>query len=265
MNLLTIEEPVFCLSCDTDWASDYALEQFDALLRDYEIRPTIFATGPSTVLNAMQREDRAEIGIHPNFLPGSTHGSEPTEIIDTLMNWFPGSEGFRCHSFVDSTPISMEMARRGLRYDSNLLLFLQPNLVPLAHGSGLVRYPVFWEDDVHWHHFPDQWELGPLLPALLSPGLKVLNVHPFFQACNIPNGEYYQRIKPHIQTLDSASQAELRHPGQGAETFLRTVLELLRDRDCTIMTLGQLEARYPLSGFLAHDSQGRPIGPPSGE
>lgn len=265
MKPLTIDKPVFCLSCDTDWASDYALEQFGALTEDYGIRPTIFATGPSTVLDGMLREDRAEIGIHPNFLPGSSHGTEPSEIIETLLNWFPGSEGFRSHSFVDGSAICMEMARRGLRYDSNLVLFLQPNLVPLAHALGMVRYPVFWEDDVHWNYFPDQWELEPLLPALLSPGLKVLNVHPFFQACNIPNGDYYQRIKTHIETLDSAAQNKICHPGQGAETFLRRLLELIRDRGCEVLPLGEIESRYPLRDFLVDDSQGRPLGPFSRE
>ena len=42
------------------------------------------------------------------------------------------------------------LAARGVKYDSNVCLYLQPDLAPLHHWTGIVRFPVFWEDDIHW-------------------------------------------------------------------------------------------------------------------
>jgi hypothetical protein len=167
---------------------------------------------------------------------------------------FPGARAFRSHCYIDGAHITQEMARRGFRYDSNLCVYLQPNLMPLRHASGLVRFPVFWEDDVHWLHTNGDWELSKVLPAFFSPGLKVLNFHPFFVAANIPNQEYYASVKAHIKTLDAEHIDQVRCNREGTRTFLIRLLQELAMRRQRFYTLAELYHLLPIAKFLTPDS-----------
>ena len=226
----TIEYPIFCLTGDCDWASEYCIKDLVPLLQGYGVRPTIFVTHKSPALERYRTSGVVQLGVHPNFLPGSSHGDDYLSIIDHVFGLVPNAETFRSHCFFDHTRIGWEMYRRGVRYDSNLCLYLQPHLVPLRHGTGLVRFPVFWEDDIHWEIAKGDWDLDKLLPAFLSPGLKILNFHPFFVAANIPNAEYYRRVKDHIRTLSAETIAEVRYQGRGTRSFLIDLLDRLTAR-----------------------------------
>ena len=167
-----VEEPVLCFTSDVDWASEPCLEDLFGQLASRGIRPTVFATHRSEVLVRREAAGDVEVGIHPNFLPGSSHGAGEDEVIDHLLGLFPSARAFRSHCFVDSTRIVRRMLARGIRYDSNLCLFLEPELRPLRHGSGIVRLPVFWEDDCHWELTGGDWNLASYLGRFLTPGLK---------------------------------------------------------------------------------------------
>lgn len=239
--MTTINSPLFCLTGDTDWTSDFALRDFLDTVTGLGVRPTIFATHRSPVLDEMDAKGLAEIGIHPNFLPGSTHGDTQAAVIDHLCRLFPRARAWRAHWFFDHTTISRDLFARGLQYDSNLCLHLQPHLQPLLHQSGLVRYPVFWEDDVHWS-LGGTWDVEAYLERFLTPGLKVLSVHPFFFAANVPDAEFYRRVKPHVGTVDGSTIGELRHEGRGVRTFVTELVERLRARGERFYTLAELHA-----------------------
>jgi SAM-dependent methyltransferase len=240
-----IHAPLFCLTSDTDWASEFALRDFLSTVTGYGIRPTIFATHASPVLTEFDERGDIEIGIHPNFLPGSSHGDDASSIIDELCRLFPRARTFRSHWFFEHTLIARELYARGFRYDSNLCLHMQPNLVPLQHNSGLVRFPVFWEDDVHWSG-KTGWDLDRQVESFLSPGLKILSVHPFSFAANIPDQEYYAQVKSHIRTLDERTVDSVRFQGPGARTFLVALLERLTTRGERFHTLGDLHRMLPM-------------------
>lgn len=249
-----IDSPLFCLSSDVDWASDYAIDDFVSLVSGFGIKPTVFATHRSAALDRWIENGSIELGIHPNFLPGSSHGSDPVSVIDHMIREFPSARCFRSHCFIDGAQITQEMVRRGFCYDSNLCVYLQPNLAPLRHASGLVRFPVFFEDDVHWLHTNGDWELSKVLPAFLSPGLKVLNFHPFFVAANIPNQQYYVSVKSHIKTLNAENIDEVRCNREGARTFLTRLLQELAGRGQRFYTLAELHRLLPIANFLAPES-----------
>lgn len=233
--MIHINSPLFCLTSDTDWASDYCISDLLRFAGDLDIVPTVFATHPTTVLN-----DGAEVGIHPNFLPGSTHGSNPGSVIDNILAAYPSAQTFRSHHFVDSSDISSEMFRRGFLYDSNLCLHLQENIVPLRTSAGPIRFPVFWEDDVHWATEHGDWCVEHYLERFTTHGLKILNIHPFFLAANIPSQEYYEKVKHHIKTLSADTVGEVRYDGPGVRTFAETLLKELRNRGFQFHTLRQL-------------------------
>lgn len=235
-----LNSPYFVLTSDLEWASDFALETFLNLAEEYGVKPTLFATHESPVLRAAENNGRLELGIHPNFLPGSSHGSDVATVVDHLCRLFPTARTFRCHCYFDHTYVTRELVRRGFKYDSNVCLFLQANLVPLRHQSGLLRFPVAWEDDVHWTRTGGDWTLERYLPDLISPGLKILNVHPFMLTANIPDDAYFQSVKHHIPTLGPDSIDQVRFRGAGVQTFLRELLALLQARRERFYTLSEL-------------------------
>jgi hypothetical protein len=212
--------PVFVLTSDVDWASEDCLEDWIAALRPFAIRPVVMATGRSQVLDRCLRDGQIEIGVHPNFLPGSSHGADVAAVIDHVLGLYPQAQTFRSHCFVDSSPITDAFAARGFRYDSNLCLHMQENIVPLRHSSGLTRFPVFWEDDVHWTWFKGRWDLDTLFAEFLTPGLKILNVHPFNFALNVPDEETYRAVKKHIPSLSRDEMEGVREEVERYGRFL---------------------------------------------
>ena len=231
--------PVFVLTGDIDWASEPCIEDFLGVLDRFGVKPVLMATHVSPVVSQRAAEERIELGLHPNFLPGSTQGDTLDAVIRHLFGIFPEATTFRSHCFVDSSQIAAAMLERGLRYDSNLCLYLQSNLVPLCHQSGLMRFPVFWEDDVHWAH-GGSWRVDDMIDQFLQPGLKVLNFHPFSVALNIPDGAFYRANKKHTTSASTTDLERLRHRGDGARTFLIDLLQRLQKLGHRFYTLGEI-------------------------
>jgi SAM-dependent methyltransferase len=255
--MTSTHSPLFCLTSDVDWASEFAIDAFLALVGEFGVRPTIFATHTSARLDAALASGAAEVGIHPNLLPGSTHGTDVASVVDHLCGLFPAARTFRAHAFRDDTHLTDELVRRGFVYDSNLCLYLQPDLTPLCHQSGLVRFPVFWEDDVHYRNTGGDWSVEKYLPAFTTPGLKVLNVHPFMVAANVPNAEYYRSVKAYIPTLGPENIDRVRFDGEGVGTFLRRLLEALTARRERFYTLGDLHRMWTVPDPLATADENR--------
>lgn len=254
----TITAPLFCITSDVDWASDYAVSDLVTSLSEFGIKPTIFATHKSRVLDKLIEDEQIEIGLHPNFLPGSSHGSSTEEVIEHVCSMYPQARTYRSHSFFVNSHISQEMVKRGFKYDSNLCLYMQPNLIPLRESAGAVRFPVFWEDDDHWVNADEDgmWDVDKHLPYFLSPGLKIINVHPVHFAGNVPNQQYYDQIKPHLRTMADQSH---RFQGDGVRTFISRLIETISKQGHEFYTLGDLYRLVPISDFMmaADETKGR--------
>jgi SAM-dependent methyltransferase len=219
--------PVVVLSSDVDWASEACIADTVDMATSFGIRPTFFMTHESRLLEGLGAAGSVELAPHPNFQPGSTHGTNIASVIDHVMALTPAATGFRSHGFVDSSAISQAFKARGMSWDSNLCLYLQDGLVPLCHASGMTRFPVFWEDDVHMEH-GGSWNVETVIARFLAPGLKVLDVHPVHFALNTPDMDFYRRHKDVLQGLDAAQIDRLRHPGTGTRTFVLELLNRLR-------------------------------------
>lgn len=248
--MLEINSPLFVLTSDVDWASEACIADLAQEAAALGIRPVFMATGESRVLDGLAADGRAEIGWHPNFLPGSDHGADVDTVVARMAALFPGATTFRSHSFVDSSPITAAMRARGLTYDSNLCLHLQPNLMPLRHQSGLVRFPVFWEDDVHYTQSDVCWDVERMLPHFLTPGLKILNVHPVNFALNVPDAAGYRSIKSLTKTLDADGLVRHRFSVPGTRTFVLALLKRLREAGHRFYTLAELYGMTAKSLFL---------------
>ncbi len=209
----------FVVTADLDWASESCLEGFLALTDRFQARPTLFVTHASPVAQAAAAAGRAALAIHPNFRPGSSHGADIEAVLDHTLRLVPSARFSRSHHYLDSPAIQAALLARGITLDSNECRHLAGGLRPQVLPSGLRRFPVFFEDDVHWTQ-GHAWSFTTQATAFFSPGLKILNFHPFFVALNIPDAASYARHKPSVQSLTARQAVEWRHPGAGAGSFL---------------------------------------------
>ena len=238
-------QPVFCLTVDVDWASEEVIRRAHAWLEPFAARATYFLTHPSRFLDELLQRSAIDAGIHPNFMPGSSHGEHWRQVIDYCLNLLPHARCSRSHLYYDSATITSALRQAGLRYDSNLLSFLQPRLAPLRHPSGLVRFPCFFEDGTHLVQGGELRLSRGLQEIFATPGLKILAVHPLDMAINTPEPGYSRAIKDRLSRQDMRRLAgreldQLCHPGRGIRDLVLDLLDWISARDLPVRTLRQL-------------------------
>ena len=234
------ERPAFCFTTDIEWAPDWAIEDLFSLADTYEIPLTPFLTHRSAYLTGRLADTRLAraAGLHPNFLPGSTHGSSVAKVIDHVVALWPSARSFRSHCFYDETRMDRQMADRGFRYDSNLCAFLQTHLVPLRTVTQIIRFPVFWEDDVH-SGFAMLWTIDAIAEELRTPGLKIFNVHPPRVALNVPDEDFHERHRP-LHQDPTVVPSEHAFAGAGTRTFLEALFAYAKAMGHPVVTLADL-------------------------
>lgn len=237
---MTLDSPIFVLTSDVDWASDDCIAALAEHAANLDIRPTFFATHSSALLTQLGEDERAELGVHPNFAPGSTHGNDVESIVDHVFRLFPNARSSRSHQFADSTPISNALRRRGILYDSNLCLYFQDGISAMRHSSGIIRVPVFWEEDVHFSWPQSTWDLDDYYDLFLTSGIKVINVHPIHFALNTPDAAFYQSLGKRAGELSAADIELHRFDGRGTQIFCQELLERLRNDGHRFNTLSEV-------------------------
>ncbi len=233
-----IEKPVFALTADQDWASNYCVETLLEFSREHGITPTVFVTNPCAALDAATDGD-AELGIHPNFLPGSTHGETYPAVIDHVLSIVKKPIAVRSHSFFEHSGVLAEFFARGLTVDSNICLMFQRDIRPLCRVSGLTSLPCFWEDDAHWD-LGFEWNFERYRSLFFTPGLKIINVHPFLFTLNIPDAAFYSCCKPHTTSLNAQVARTLRHAGPGPATFLADMIAAIHEEGYHVSRLSEV-------------------------
>lgn len=218
------------ITFDMDWAPDWAIAECADLCRRAGVPATFFVTHGCDVLADLRRSGRVELGIHPNFLPGSDQGVDARQVLETCMATVPEARAMRSHSLVQSSPLLASVLRHTpVTVDVSLLLpfhaGLRPTKLFLGEARPLVRLPYVWEDDVAalW---PDwDWERG----QVPDEGLCILDFHPIHVALNTADLDNYAALRRSLEgrPLASATAAEVarfRNSGAGARSFLERML-----------------------------------------
>jgi hypothetical protein len=219
---------------DVDWAPDAAVEDMAIRLAEADVRSTWFLTHESPV-NALlrSRPDLFELGIHPNFLPGSDHGSTTADVLRFCMELVPEARGMRTHGLVQSTALLTEVAATTpIGVDASLLLprasHLTPVEMPTTAGT-LTRVPCFWEDDVEMLNDKPWWSLSDIVEG--PPGLRACVFHPIHVWLNTADFTQYQAFKRRhgrLTGLSPAITAE-RRSGPGPGQLFGELVSHLRD------------------------------------
>ena len=200
------------LTLDTDWCTEEILEFAIALFHERRLPCTVFATGPYA---ALQSGDTAmlEIGLHPNFNPGTPESFG--EKLQALRRLYPRAVGVSSHAMVSGTILLDLFKNSGLFYDRNILRYKDAAAEAFVYHNGLLRLPVFWEDDIWFTLEPG---------ARFSAGMLgrenfhlIFNFHPIHLFMNTASAEHYQAFKPHQHDLQKL--APHRRADYGALSF----------------------------------------------
>jgi hypothetical protein len=219
------DESVLVLTGDQDWAPDWALRAALELVASTAEPYHLFVTSESASLAEPRSDGRLTFGIHPNFLGGSTQGATPDEVIDTCRRLVPSATTFRTHCLCEDNWIVRSLASLGFVADSNVFAFLQPDLVPLLHAAGVLRLPIFLEDAWFLEWAAGDLDLQTAKRQLITPGLKILNMHPALLAINAPTMDYYNERRPQLYGEDAERRPLAPYEGRGAASLLLELVE----------------------------------------
>jgi hypothetical protein len=218
---------------DIDWAPDFVIDWVAHHLVSQQIHATWFVTHASPAVDRLRKyPDIFELGIHPNLLPGSTHGHTPEAVLDHCMSVVPEARSLRTHGLLQSSSLlKLIVARTPITTDVSLCLPYTPYLRPVDHNwkhGSLLRIPYFWEDDFEMERLPPCWQLESKLAV--GDGLKVFNFHPIHVYLNSADMAGYEMLKRRAPDLRSATPGDIDrfvHAGVGTRTLFYQVLEYL--------------------------------------
>lgn len=233
------EDPVFIFTGDTDWVPDYCIRHYVDSLNNWDITPTIFVTNESLEIDRLKKDRLIEIGLHPNFKPGSTHGADVNQVVDHVLELYPEARSFRAHGYVDSFDIVNRFWEKGVVYDSNLCLQLQPNITPLRLYTGGIRFPIFWGDNIHWL-FGGNWNFESYRERFFCPGLKIISIHPLAHVYNLNSEASLRLLNRRLLERDDDPIEELRIEGSGTATFIDELIAEIKQRGSHIATMDDL-------------------------
>lgn len=227
------------LTFDIDWAPDWMVGDIAGRLAAKGIRATFFATHNSPAMRDLESEPAFEIGLHPNLLPGSSHGGTEEEVFGALKDWFPRATTCRTHSLVQSERLLERMATvYGISIDCSLHLpraaNVEPHILPLTvAGASILRVPHIFQDNMHMLA-RREWTMAAA--GLDRPGWKVMNFHPVHVSLNISRMDTYEAIRKRtlIQKLSRDDVGSSREPGAG--TFLADVIAHLAGSETATIT-----------------------------
>lgn len=182
------------LTIDVDWGGDAAIDWVAARLEDLNVPATWFATHDSPALDRMRDHPLFELGVHPNFMPGSTHGSTVEHVLENCMELVPEAKAVRAHGLALSSRIlDVIVSSTPLEIDSSLLV-LGSDVDPFElhwPERGLVRIASAWEDDT--------WlaarEYGGQETLWLKGRPRVVTFHPTLVAMNADSYTSYERVR----------------------------------------------------------------------
>jgi Polysaccharide deacetylase len=224
------------ITLDIDWAPDFAIDFATELLAEQRVKATWFVTHASAAVERLAaRPELFELGIHPNFAFGSTHGETPLAVLDHCLRLVPRARSMRAHSLLTSSPLlNLVAAETPLVAELSVFLpgaaGLQP--VPYTYGGRTVyRIPFYWEDDYEFGVDAPNWDLADHLDG--ADGLRVFNFHPMHVYLNSCDDRAYTELKARSASLARLPEEiakPLVHTGAGSRSLFSDLASHLAAR-----------------------------------
>ncbi len=239
------ETPVFCFTSDIDWASEDVMEEYFNIVNELDLKLTLFVTHFSELIENNFKDRKIERGIHPNFMSGSSHGSSFKEIVDNCIKFAPEAYGFRSHRAFDVTDITHLLKNDyNYKYVSHQVTILQPYIRPILHESGLINFPVFFEDGTHLYNQLDL-NFNKYNNLFKTPGIKVISFHPMNFIFNSPSISFMRNIKDSLtreeyQNISKTSIEKLRNQNLGIRNTVTEIINFVRQKKYPVLSMNEL-------------------------
>ena len=246
-----MSERQFILTLDVDWAPDFMIRETAEILLKHRVSATWFVTHASPAIDELrQHRELFELAIHPNFLPGSTHGSDPRSVLEHCLELVPEAFSMRTHGLVQSSHLFFQvMQETPVRVDVSTFLPVRGSSEPAffwRRGTQpLMKLPFVWEDDFEFENPQRTWDGQAWIAG--REGLNVLGFHPVHLALNSPDEDPYfalKRRRPHLTSVLPEDVKGLRHEGAGAQSFFRDVVAYLAANPAEFTTVKDFAMRH---------------------
>lgn len=238
-------EPVFSFTSDIDWASEAVMQQYFEIVNPLDIRPTLFVTHHSESIQKFFEKGVIERGLHPNFMNGSSHGGSFEEVAETCKRYAPEAFGFRSHRAFDLTDITHLMHNmHGFKYVSHQITVFQPSIKPILHESGLINFPVYFEDGTHLYNKLNL-DFNTYKNLFILPGIKIISFHPMNFVFNSPELAFMRSIKDSL-TRDEYNNIthemilRKQNKQKGIRNTVLDIVEFVKRKNYKIMSMNDL-------------------------
>ena len=242
----------YAVTLDVDWAPDFIIESVAEMLLANSIKCTWFITSMSSAFAKLfNHNELFEFGLHPNFLPGSTHGATEKDVMNYMKNILPDAHIVRTHALAQSSPLlRMMLHEYNITTDVSLFLRETPHIVPhYMHfdysSRKLLRIPYFWEDNDEMFNPLRSWDIHN--PKYHVDGLKIINFHPMYIYLNSDTFDSYEKLKSlgPLQTLDGKTvDRYVNREGKGAGTFLQDFITYIRENNISLYKITELKTLF---------------------
>ena len=224
------------ITLDIDWAPDYAIDFAAGILIEAQVKATWFVTHNSPAIARLRKYPHLfELGIHPNFLSGTTHGVTESEILSHCMDLAPEARVVRTHGlFQSSNLLEKIIEETPISVDVSLFLPHAAALMPVVYywpsGKQLVRLPYVWEDDFEMARPDGIWDLGSMIER--SSGLVIMDFHPIHVFLNSKTLETYRSVRSmgHLADLSEDFVHSYVEKGHGARYAFLTAIEKMKHK-----------------------------------
>lgn len=226
-----MQQTTLAITFDMDWAPECAIRHVVDMLLKKNISSTWFITHDSASLKTMRKNPKLfELGIHPNFYPGSSHGETEEEVMETCLKMVPEARSMRAHGlWMTSGIIDFAMQKTPIEIDVSTFMPGASSLEPALfqwHRGAIWKVPYFWEDDLEFSQPHPQWDIDTKMPE--RGGLAIFNFHPIHIYLNTANHEEYAKVRNEIKHLPDATKKSLekwRNTSTGTGSFFQELLK----------------------------------------
>ena len=229
MNIKPAKSPSIAITLDIDWAPDWVIKYCLNIFQEHGVKVSFFATH-ETELNQKILDNNHELGIHPNFLTGSSHGNTPHEVLSFCKSLVPSAVSSRSHSLMTSEPI-LEMMTEKFGIKNDCSIYLPDIKIPADHkikysqnGPELTRIPHYFQDNMIFFKDGFDWKMQSL--GIEGKAYFVFNFHPIHIVLNSNSVDAYNKMKEEkgLGSFTEKSLSEFRNSEIGTEDLLLEIL-----------------------------------------
>lgn len=219
------------LTFDVDWSPDWMLIELHEILKAKNIKSTWFFTHTSPVIEVIAKSELVEVGIHPNFLPNSTHGTSVEQVMTHMKEQFPQAEVMRTHGLYTSSRLLRDVCEKyDIKFDSSIFLRNAPVGVyqQWFDEKYIYRIPFGWADDIFISEVLNS-KVGKFTnPSKLDI---VYDFHPFHIFLNTSTLKQYELCKNRrpISQWNRDFVLEYRSTGSGIRQSFDSIIEYVSD------------------------------------